>query len=324
MKLKVVNWCLFGCLLVLLAYNYFLPNEQVIKLHQPAVVTVPVGYLLAPTAKATAPVPLSTLQTEQQQLANQINAQAFIALDSQSKQILAAKNITTQYYPASTTKILTALTARQIYPLNQELTITADDLRVDNTLGVAVGETFTVNSLLQALLINSANEVGLILANHSPNGYDGFMRQLNVLAQSYGLQSSHFVNPQGFDHQDQQTSAFDLALVSLILLKDDYLTKIVATPATVITDTAGKSFPLTNTNQLLTQALPYQVKGIKTGTTDLANQALVSLLSKDGQEIVVVVLSTNNRYNDTKIIADYLWQRYQWSTVTNLWQNQQK
>ncbi|MBQ6154579.1 hypothetical protein IJI99_01735, partial [bacterium] len=118
---------------------------------------------------------------------------------------------------------------------------------------------------------------------------------------------------QGFDDSLQQTTAHDLAIAALELWRDDFLREIVGTSATTITTESGRSLSLRNTNHLLTQGgLSYEVKGIKTGTTNLANEALVSLLEKDNQQLIAVVLSAKNRYNDTMAIADFAFDEYVW------------
>ena len=246
-----------------------------------------------------------------------LSAQGALAMDTATKKILWQKNATTQYYPASTTKIITALVARDLYDLDDLVEITTADLVYGNTVGWYIGEKIPVRDLLQALLIVSANEVGLALANHAPGGYDGFIAAMNTKVERLGLRNTHFVNPQGFDATDQQTSAFDLAIAALELLRDDFLADIVATPTQTVTTASGHSYRLTNTNHLLTRDdLPYKVKGVKTGTTNLANEALVSLLEKDGHEILLVVLSAQNRYNDTIRLADFIFENFVWQQTT--------
>ena len=216
-------------------------------------------------------------------------------------------------YPASTTKIITALVAREYYNLNDVITVTSEDLQYGQNLSWSVGDRVKVSELLRALLILSANEAGMMLADHAPNGYQAFVARMNAKARELGLTQSSFDNPQGFDADAQRMSAHDLALASLELLRDDFLREIVRTPSATIISETGKSFNIANTNKLLTDKnLDYQVLGIKTGTTALANEALVSLLAKDSHQVIVVVLSAQMRYNDTIEIADYVFGNYVW------------
>ncbi|MBQ6436473.1 D-alanyl-D-alanine carboxypeptidase [bacterium] len=246
-------------------------------------------------------------------LRERVSAEAAIVMDVKSKLVLWEKNANEKLYPASTTKIITALTARELYDLDDVITIEAGDLKFGQNLGWQAGDRVKVRDVLRALLIVSANEAGMILADHVPGGYDNFIMQMNQKAKSLGLTQTSFVNPQGFDDSLQQTTAHDLAIAALELWRDEFLREIVGTSATTITTESGRSLSLRNTNHLLTQGgLSYEVKGIKTGTTNLANEALVSLLEKDNQQLIAVVLSAKNRYNDTMAIADFAFDEYVW------------
>jgi len=251
-------------------------------------------------------------------LADNISATSAIVMDVATKRILWQKNADVVNYPASTTKIITALVAREIYDLDDVITITAADLKFGQNLSWHTGTQVKVSALLRALLIVSANEAGMILADHAPGGYDAFVTRMNEKAREMGLSSTSFANPQGFDADLQRMSAKDLALAALELERDEVLAEIVSTPSTTIHDENGAAYTLTNTNKLMAdKTLPYQVKGIKTGTTALASEALVSLLEKEGHQIIVVVLSAKTRYNDTTRIADYIFGNYIWQPATN-------
>jgi D-alanyl-D-alanine carboxypeptidase len=111
----------------------------------------------------------------------------------------------------------------------------------------------------------------------------------------------------------------ELSLASLELLRDEELAKIVAAERMTIITPFGRKYQLVSTNQLFFQKnLSYKVKGIKTGTTSLAGEALASLLERDGVEILIVVLSAQNRYNDTVSLADFVFDNYVWQEKTSL------
>lgn len=250
------------------------------------------------------------------QLQGQLSAQSAVILDVGSKKILWQKNAHTQQYPASTTKIITALVANDIYDWDDVITLTSNDLQYDNNVGWQAGDQVTVADLLASLLVLSANEAGMALANHAPGGYDSFVAAMNQKVQELGLRDSHFVNPQGYDDASQQTTAWDLAIAALELLRIPRLAAIVSQPTVTVSTQAGRDFQLRNTNQLLSRTdLPYLVKGIKTGTTHLASEALVSLLEQGDKQILVVVLSTKNRYNDTTTLADFAFGNFIWQQL---------
>lgn len=251
-------------------------------------------------------------------LFDKISARSALALDINSKQVLFSKNSQELLYPASTTKIITALVARDLYQLTDEFTITAKDLIYGNNIGWQAGEKVTLKALLQALLIASSNESGLILANNAPGGYEKFIQLMNDKARSLSLKNSHFSNPQGFDDQRQKTTVHDLALVSLELLRDNELAQIVSIHQTQIANLNGKLYNIKNTNRLFDLDLPFTIKGVKTGTTSLANEALVTLIEKDGHQILLVVLSAKNRYNDTISLINFIFENYIWQKPTSL------
>lgn len=249
-----------------------------------------------------------------------LSATAALAFDLTDKTILFEKNGTQVLYPASTTKMVTALVVRDIYQLDDQITITGNDLAFDNVIGLRVGETLTIYDLLKALLIRSSNESALALAFHSPNGYVDFVEKMNQKVVDLGLKA-HFANPAGFDDPGQQASAYDLAIIAEALLMDPVLAEVVAsaqTPIAGVDDTQTRN--LTTTNQLLrayTQnpsSLPYSVFGVKTGTTNLAQEALVTGIDLNGHRILIVVLGARNRYNDTQVIADYIIDNVSWQT----------
>ncbi|MBQ6437867.1 D-alanyl-D-alanine carboxypeptidase [bacterium] len=267
------------------------------------------------------PMPMAGAATASAILSEKLHAQGAIIIDRASKKVLFQKNSGQLFYPASTTKILTALVARELYDLDEKITLTAQDLAYDNVVGWQVGDQISVRDALKSLLIVSANEMGNTLANHAPGGYETFVQAMNEKVTNLRLTGSHFINPQGYDAQRQQTTPFDLAVAALELLRDPVLAEIVATAQTDIVTAGGKMYHLRNTNTLLSRDdLGFRVKGIKTGTTDLASEALVSLVEKDGHELVMVVLLTKNRYNDTIELANFAWNNYIWqqATLTNL------
>ena len=251
----------------------------------------------------------------------EIKATAALILDTTSKQVLLAKNADELLYPASTTKIMTALTAREFYHLEDEIAITQIDLSDGNPLALKVNDKIHIDTLLKTLLIESNNQAASILANHYPGGAIAFVTRMNQKAEALTLKKTHFVNPQGYDDPEQKSTAFDLTIAALELLRDDYLKAIVAQPTLTINDVNNRTFNLTSTNQLLKRNdLGWQVLGIKTGTTNLAKEVLISLIKKDRQEFLVVVLGAQNRYNETIKLTNFVWDKYSW-TEAELWQN---
>ncbi len=308
----VINIVLTIAILLLLLGHHFILRGELLSSARTARVERKFHLLQTP------PTPISRLDavataSASALLSRSLSSTSAVAMDVATKKILWQKNASAPNYPASTTKIITALVARELYDLDDVIVIENQDLIYGQNVGWSAGDSVRVAEVLRALLILSANEAGMILADHAPGGYDAFITRMNAKAHELGLAQTRFVNPQGFDDDMQQVSAHDLALAALELLRDDFLREAVDTAQTTITTESGRTFALTNTNQLLTKTgLGYNVHGIKTGTTALANEALVSLLEKNSHSIIVVVLSTNSRYNDTMKIADHVFGNYVW------------
>ncbi len=251
----------------------------------------------------------------QTELIAQLSAQSLLVLDLPSQVKLLAKQPQTRVYPASTTKLMTALVALQIYQPEQVLTVTPNGLTQGHVVGFKLNEQLTVEDLLAAILINSGNDAAYILANHHPQGLPGFVQQMNQTAQRLGMTQTVFTNPAGFDHPLQQTTAHDLSLLAQELLTHPALKQLVAQKKFQITDLTGKTIhELFNTNSLLGQYPG--VVGLKTGTTERAGQVLITLLEQPvaGQTktVLIVLLNSADRYRDTKLVIEWLNHNYQW------------
>lgn len=155
-----------------------------------------------------------------------ITAESAYLVDLPSFSPIFARNENERLLPASTTKILTALVAYDVYKPDQIITVkrTISD---GQNMGLVVGENITVENILYGMLVYSGNDAAYVLADNY--GYDNFIALMNQKAQKLGMMDSHFVNPNGLDSGNQYTSAFNLALAARELLKNPYLSKIVST-----------------------------------------------------------------------------------------------
>lgn len=241
---------------------------------------------------------------------DQLSAKAIYVYDFNSASVLYEKNAHQPFLPASTTKIMTALVADHLYQPDQIFTIKEEVLTEGNTMKLQYGEKITAQNLLTGLLVFSANDAAFALASNHPEGYDGFIRQMNDLASQLSLEESRFQNPSGLDQFDHYVTARDLAILAKELLKNPHFAELVSTPQTMVTDVNGKfTHQLYNTNALLGKN---GVKGVKTGTTDGAGQVLVSLVEQNGHTIIIVVMGSEDRYEDTLTIIDQIFADYVW------------
>lgn len=258
-----------------------------------------------PVLRAAAP----TLQPE-------LTAAAAYAVDLTSMTVLYEKNPDQSLYPASTSKIMTALVALDQFNLNQELLVATEAANVIGTkLPFLSGQKVLVADLLAALLIFSANDSAYILANNYPGGYNAFIEAMNQKAQQMGLNQTSFVNPAGLDELGQKSTARELNLLARELLKQAYLRDLVSTPYKQIANLEqGWSFDLYNTNQLLGQIVG--VRGVKTGTTKLAGEVLITLVEREGKQILISLLASQNRYLDTSRLLAWIFNNYEWKNLS--------
>lgn len=241
-----------------------------------------------------------------------ITATAAYIVDVDTFTPVFAKNQHTSLYPASTTKIVTALVAEDVFDEDQIITVK----KVKNegqVMGLVQNEKITVENLLYGILVHSGNDAAYALAD--AYGYDQFMELMNKKAQEIGMKNSYFENPAGLDADNQRSTAFDLALGARTILHHKTLKKMVATKEITISDVDYRVFHrLSNVNVLLGQI--QGVGGLKTGYTENAGENLVSFYKRrDGKEFVIVVLKSENRFDDTTQIINWL-QRVTFSEVT--------
>lgn len=240
-----------------------------------------------------------------------LSATALYVVDRETGVVLFEKAAEELRYPASTTKLMTALVARDVYDLDTVLTVRKEAFSEGTAVGFLVGEQLTVRDLLAGLLIYSGNDAAFVLANNAPGGYGAFVEQMNQKAQKLGLKQTRFMNPSGLDNPEQQTTAVDLARLSEAVLNDPILAQIVATKELTITDRTGVwKHPLFNRNLLL-HTVP-GVFGVKTGTTEGAGENLVTGIKRDNHEYFVVMLGSQGRYAETQQLIQWLAEQYRW------------
>lgn len=248
---------------------------------------------LVPTLSFSIPVQLSGL-----------NSKNYILLDSATNQVLISSNPDEHIFPASTTKMATALTALNLYPLDEVVTITSS-YNNGKTIGLKIGEKITVANLLRALLIHSANDAATALANHHQQGYAGFVQAANSLAQKINLHNTHFVNIDGVDNPDHYSSVYDLAQLARLIIQYPFVRQAIQIQTITISSQDGKvQHELHTTNELLGK-VP-EIVGLKTGWTPQAGESFVGLISYHGRLFISVVGNSTNRFADTMIMLNWL------------------
>lgn len=233
-----------------------------------------------------------------------VSAQGVYIVEKKTGTPLYKKNEHARFLPASTTKIITSLTILdELSPEDSiEIKRNMDDGQV---VGFKKGEKLTLENILYAALVHSGNDAAYAIADNYPKGYVAFISAMNKKAQSLHMQNSSFINPAGFDSAGQYSSAFDLSLAARVLLQNKLLSKIVSTKAITISDIGFKNFhDLSNVNKLLGE-IP-GIGGLKTGYTEGAKENLVTFYTHRGRDYIIVLLKSDDRFQDTKIIVDWI------------------
>lgn len=232
-----------------------------------------------------------------------LSAEGVYIVDKNSFTPIFEKNSNNKLYPASTTKIITALVAYDIYDLNRAVTINKIP-EEGQMMGLVPGERISVEYLLYGTLIHSGNDAAYALAYEY--GYDKFIDLMNKKAQELQMKDTHFENPVGYDSASQYTTSFDLALAARELLGNKYLSKIVSIKEITISDLDFKYFhSLSNINKLLGEISG--IGGVKTGYTEEAGENLVSFYKHgNNKEYIIVIMKSEDRFQDTINSVDWI------------------
>jgi serine-type D-Ala-D-Ala carboxypeptidase (penicillin-binding protein 5/6) len=233
-------------------------------------------------------------------------AQSAAVVDSYSGDFLFAKNENAKQYPASSTKILTALIVIESGDLDHLVTVDLADTKVEpSSLGLKPGEQYTRRQLLYGLLLKSANDVAMVLAHDNAGSIPAFAEKMNLRAAQLGATSSHFVNPHGLHDPNHYTTAHDLVLIGRAAMQQPLFREIVSTIYYTWKAPSGQIDQLRNHNRLLRHFAG--CNGLKTGYTRIAQQVLVSSALRGGHEVISVVLHTDKPgiWDDSKALLSY-------------------
>lgn len=242
----------------------------------------------------------------------EVSAEGIYLVDLPSFTPILSRNENLKLFPASTTKILTALVAYDVYKPDQVI-IVKRTITDGQVMGLVVGEKITVENILYGTLIYSGNDAAYVLADNY--GYDKFIDLMNEKVKVLGMKNTYFVNPNGLDSGSQYSTAFDLSLAARELLKNSYLSKIVSIKEITISDVDFKYFhQLTNVNKLLGEI--QGLGGLKTGYTENAGENLVSFYKKNGHQFVIVILKSQDRFNDTRNIVKWIDENIEYYSFT--------
>lgn len=232
----------------------------------------------------------------------QISAEGVYIVDLPSFTPVYEKNSNRRFIPASTTKVITALVAADVYDPNDVL-IVKRVIREGQLMDLVLGEKITAENLLYGILVHSGNDAAYVLADNY--GYENFLNLMKQKTKELSLVNSNFSDPAGLNEYNQYTSPSDLALAARTLLENQELKKMVATKEITIADVDFKYFhKLANVNKLLGEV--QGIGGLKTGYTENSKENLISFYKSNSHQFIIVILKSEDRFEDTKQIISWI------------------
>lgn len=272
-------------------------------------------------------------ENQESQEGMQIYSEAAILMEASTGKVLYEKNMNERKYPASTTKILTAIIALEKCDLDEVATASNNAVMTVKSgytkADIQVGEKFSIEELLNVMMVQSANEAATIIAEHISGNVSEFSKLMNEKAREIGCKNSNFVNANGVHDENHYSTAYDMALIARYCMKNEVFRNLAkmmecSLPRTEfwqdeqVEEHGERNFK--NTNKLLIEGnryyYPYAI-GVKTGFTTPAKNCLISASNKNGFETIAVVLHAETtedglsaRYLDTINLFEYGYNNY--------------
>ena len=245
------------------------------------------------------------------------NSASSIVMDKITKRVLYKNNINERMLPASTTKILTCITALELYNLDDVVIVTKEMLMVDgSSIYLEVGDVITILDLLYGLMLCSGNDAALALAYHYSGNDKDFIYEMNKLAKKIGMKNSTFENPHGLDEYTKNyTTVYDMALLMSYALNNEVFCKITKTIKYNPVIVSNKRLYFYNKHRLIRNM--DNVTGGKTGYTKKAHRTLVTSFKKEEFEIVVVTFNCSDDWNVHRSLAEYVFNQYQVTKIVS-------
>lgn len=264
-----------------------------------------------------------------------INSKTAVSVDADSSVVLYSKDMNKQIYPASTTKILTAILAIENVDLNKSVVVSKAAISIpwdSSSVYLQEGEVITIRDLLYCLLLNSGNDAANVLAEAVSGNIQSFVELMNEKVRELGCTNTHFNNAHGYSDDNHYTTALDMAKIFTYCIKNPTFANIIATKSYIVdkTNKTDEKRYLSNTNRLILQkedsvyARYYEFcLGGKTGYTDEAGRTLVTYAKKDNKTVVVTVFGASAsgkediRYTDAINLFEYSFNNFSKEVIAN-------
>ncbi len=279
-------------------------------------------------------------EKNEKNIAPVIDAKSAIVVDINNGIMLYEKNIHEPLPIASLTKLMTTTIVIEENDPKEVVTISKNAARTEGSKAwLAEGEEITLENVLYAALINSANDAAVALAEHNADSVENFVKKMNTRSKELGMMSTSFVNPTGLDEDPPEkqndpnskknddknslnlpgqseyqniSTTYDMTLLARYAYGKSFIRRAVTKKEMEISSiNEVLKHQLKSTNELLDSYLP--VLGLKTGTTDTAGECLIAIIENpEGNDIMTIVLNSPSRYKETKVLADWALRTYTW------------
>ncbi|MGI6732069.1 MAG: D-alanyl-D-alanine carboxypeptidase family protein [Anaerovoracaceae bacterium] len=252
--------------------------------------------------EATATMPLASPPS--------ISAQCAILVEAKSGRVLYEKNPDQKVYPASTTKIMTALLALEEGNPDEKVKVSNNAVGVEgSSIYLEKDEIIPLKDLIYGLMLRSGNDAAIAISEEIAGSVEDFVSLMNERAKEMGAENTHFMNPNGLHHDEHYTTARDMAKISIEAMKNPQFKEVAAAKVWTADRGEGKYNYFYNKNKVV-----YQYEGgtgIKIGYTKAAGRTLVASSEKDGMELICVVMNAPNWFQDTYNLMDYVYNLYE-------------
>ena len=240
-----------------------------------------------------------------------VSASSAVLIEAESGKIIYGKNENQRRGMASTTKIMTAIVALENASLDKLVTVAPAAAGVEgSSVYLYAGEEIAMETLLYALMLQSANDAAAAIAYDVAGGIESFAAMMNEKAAELGLADTHFMNPHGLDDENHYTTAYELAKIAAYALENETFAEIVSTEKKLIPlHNSSASRLLVNHNRLLRQY--DDIIGVKTGFTKKCGRTLVSAAERDGVRLICVTLNDGDDWKDHRALLDYGFSLYE-------------
>ena len=243
------------------------------------------------------------------------SSSATIVMEQSSKKVLSSNNSRVRLAMASTTKIMTALVVLDnIIDVDVQLAIPEQAVGVEgSSVYLRRNEIWSIRDLLYALMLRSGNDAAVALAIAVGGSVQGFVDMMNAKAQELGLSDTHFINPHGLHDDNHYTTAYDLAIITANAMQNSLFKTIVSAKSYVVEGNyTHDKYYFGNKNKML--LMMEGADGVKTGYTKNSGRCLVSSATRQGKQLICVVLNVHDMWNVSKNLLEKGFEQLQYSS----------